>query len=119
MAHNVKITIREPPHRSFVQGFPGIAASENNVRVPAHISGTVEIRPRPKGVRALFVRVELKKLEQVQGAKYKELIGVHPTVLWQSAKPQTGVDGGYDLLHASDFPFKLRAWAARRGRGST
>ena len=75
----LKLVIREPPHRSFVQGYPGIPASADNVRPPAHISGTVEVRPKPKGVRALYVRIELKKVEQVpgnkSGSRYKELIG--------------------------------------------
>lgn len=75
----LKLTIREPPHRSFVQGYPGVPASADNVRPPAHISGTVEVRPKPKGVRALYVRIELKKVEQVpgnkSGSRYKELIG--------------------------------------------
>lgn len=77
----LKLIIREPPHRSFVQGYPGVPASVENVAVrpPAYIAGTVEVRPRPKGVRALYVRIELKKVEQVPGTKsgsrYKELIG--------------------------------------------
>lgn len=107
----LRITIRAPPNREFVHGYPGLPASTNGgTRPAAHVSGVVELRPKSSGIKALVVRVELKKCEQIQGtrgtSRYRELIGVEPVVLWKSSKPRGGLeDPGYDLLlsvrHAS------------------
>ncbi|BGP21108.1 hypothetical protein JCM10213_008979 [Rhodosporidiobolus nylandii] len=82
-AQQPRITLRPPPHRDFLTGYPGIPASDPAssatptpdplfplpvlLRQQAHLSGTVEIRSPPKGppVRARWLSVELEKVECV------------------------------------------------------
>ncbi|GAA5989635.1 hypothetical protein JCM11641_002908 [Rhodosporidiobolus odoratus] len=85
-AQQPRITLRPPPHRDFLTGYPGIPASDPAtsaqpsgdplfslpvvLRPQAHLSGTVEIRSPPKGpaVRARWLSVELEKIEAVPPA---------------------------------------------------
>ncbi|GAA5847535.1 hypothetical protein JCM9279_005284 [Rhodotorula babjevae] len=77
-----RITLRPPPHRDFLQGYPGIPASDPSteptpspdplfplphvLRPQAHLSGTVEVRAPPKSlIRARWLSVELEKVETV------------------------------------------------------
>ncbi|GAA5940828.1 hypothetical protein JCM3775_006824 [Rhodotorula graminis] len=77
-----RITLRPPPHRDFLQGYPGIPASDPStdavptpdplyplphvLRRQAHLSGTVEVRAPLKGlIRCKFLSVELEKIEVV------------------------------------------------------
>ncbi|GAA6052552.1 hypothetical protein JCM3770_003239 [Rhodotorula araucariae] len=77
-----RITLRPPPHRDYLQGYPGIPASDPSTEPPptpdpllplphvlrpqAHLSGTVEVRSPAKGpIRARWLSVELEKIETV------------------------------------------------------
>ncbi|BGO96276.1 hypothetical protein NBRC10512_000390 [Rhodotorula toruloides] len=77
-----RITLRPPPHRDYLQGYPGIPASSPSDPAPpldpllplslihrpqAHLTGTVEIRSPSKGgpIRAKWLSVELEKIETV------------------------------------------------------
>ncbi|GAA5913778.1 hypothetical protein JCM8208_004165 [Rhodotorula glutinis] len=77
-----RITLRPPPHRDFLQGYPGIPASDPSteatpapdplfplphvLRPQAHLSGTVEVRAPPKSlIRCRWLSVELEKIELV------------------------------------------------------
>ncbi|BGP36020.1 hypothetical protein JCM10296v2_007872 [Rhodotorula toruloides] len=77
-----RITLRTPPHRDYLQGYPGIPASSPSDPAPpldpllplslihrpqAHLTGTVEIRSPSKGgpIRAKWLSVELEKIETV------------------------------------------------------
>lgn len=76
------ITIRAPPHRDYLTGFPGIPAyspssltaphdlllpslSQQPLRPQACLSGSVEIRPGKAGVKAKWLRLELEKTESI------------------------------------------------------
>ncbi|GAA5963471.1 hypothetical protein JCM8115_003377 [Rhodotorula mucilaginosa] len=80
----VRITLRPPPHRDYLQGYPGIPpynpqddhndANTNDPLLPlpklerqlAHLTGTVEIRcTGATTVRAKWLSVELEKIEVV------------------------------------------------------
>ncbi|GAA5993960.1 hypothetical protein JCM5350_008339 [Sporobolomyces pararoseus] len=78
-----RIVLRPPPHRDYLQGYPGIPASDpakdpapsqdplfqlpHLLRPQAHLSGTVEIRSPAKGpqIRAKWLSLELEKIETV------------------------------------------------------
>ncbi|GAA6059825.1 hypothetical protein JCM10212_003737 [Sporobolomyces blumeae] len=79
-----RILLRPPPHRDYLQGYPGIPASDPTKDAPppfdpllslahvarsqAHFTGTVEIRrPTTKagGLRAKWLSLELEKIETV------------------------------------------------------
>ncbi|BGP28195.1 arrestin-like, C-terminal domain protein [Rhodotorula toruloides] len=77
-----RITLRPPPHRDYLQGYPGIPASSPSDPAPpldpllplslihrpqAHLTGIVEIRSPAKGgpIRAKWLSVELEKIETV------------------------------------------------------
>ncbi|GAA5873044.1 hypothetical protein JCM8547_000014 [Rhodosporidiobolus lusitaniae] len=85
-AQQPRITLRPPPHRDFLSGYPGIPASDPAATSPpnpdpidplpfllrpqAVLSGTVEIRSPTKGppVRARWLSIELEKIETVPPA---------------------------------------------------
>ncbi|GAA5949392.1 hypothetical protein JCM3765_003394 [Sporobolomyces pararoseus] len=78
-----RIVLRPPPHRDYLQGYPGIPASDpakdpapsqnplfqlpHLLRPQAHLSGTVEIRSPAKGpqIRAKWLSLELEKIETI------------------------------------------------------
>ncbi|KAJ9475727.1 Arrestin_C domain-containing protein [Pseudozyma hubeiensis] len=104
-----KLNLRPPPHRDFIQGFPGIVAS--NARPPAHVAGTVEVRLGTKGLRAAWLRIELRKLETLPGGEsWGELIGRGPIDVWSAGKDDTyksDSEKGWELLQTADFPFQV------------
>ncbi|GAC94671.1 hypothetical protein PHSY_002244 [Pseudozyma hubeiensis SY62] len=104
-----KLNLRPPPHRDFIQGFPGIVAS--NARPPAHVAGTVEVRLGTKGLRAAWLRIELRKLETLPGGEsWGELIGRGPIDVWSAGKEDTyksDSEKGWELLQTADFPFQV------------
>ncbi|GAA6009857.1 hypothetical protein JCM10207_002135 [Rhodosporidiobolus poonsookiae] len=85
-AQQPRITLRPPPHRDYLTGYPGIPASDPSnapaykpdpistlpllLRPQAELTGTVEIRAPVKGppVRARWLSVELEKIETVPPA---------------------------------------------------
>jgi hypothetical protein len=74
-----KLSIRPLPHLDFVLAFPGIPASTSASRNAAHIAGSIEVRLGSKGLKAQWLRIELRKLESVTGGEnWGELIGKGP-----------------------------------------
>ncbi|KAL9941014.1 hypothetical protein V8E36_000502 [Tilletia maclaganii] len=72
---------KAPQPGSFIQGYPGIPASQS--RPPARIAGVVHLRGPPKGIQAAWLRIELRKNETIPpGDHWAELIGRGPIDLW-------------------------------------
>jgi hypothetical protein len=112
MSSQAKLTVRPLPHLDFVLGYPGIAASSQASRNAAHISGSIEVRLGSKGLRATWLRVELRKLESAPGGEnWGELIGKGPIDIWTakggSGERETDANGQWELLKTADFPFKI------------
>lgn len=98
MSQQAKLTLRAPPHRSFITGWPGIPAGQG--RPAAHIAGSIEVRLGGKGLKASWLRIELRKLESTaSGENWGELIGRGPIDVWTAdgTAEQDG-EGNWDLL---------------------
>ncbi|KAG2150646.1 uncharacterized protein EDB93DRAFT_327356 [Suillus bovinus] len=100
----VKIALQPPPNVDFVVGYPGIPPAAKD-RPQAAVKGAVEVRVGPQGVKAKWVRVELKKIETLPGGgqtnSYFDFIGSSPINLWESSDE-------YELLQSQDLPFHIR-----------
>lgn len=100
----VKIALQPPPNVDFVVGYPGIPPAAKD-RPQAAVKGAVEVRVGPQGVKAKWVRVELKKIETLPGGgqtnSYFDFVGSSPINLWQSSEE-------YGLLQSQDLPFHIR-----------
>ncbi|KAG2037174.1 hypothetical protein BDR03DRAFT_1010875 [Suillus americanus] len=100
----VKIALQPPPNVDFVVGYPGIPPAAKD-RPQAAVKGAVEVRVGPQGVKAKWVRVELKKIETLPGGgqtnSYFDFVGSSPINLWQSSDE-------YGLLQSQDLPFHIR-----------
>ncbi|KDQ61292.1 hypothetical protein JAAARDRAFT_55964 [Jaapia argillacea MUCL 33604] len=100
----LKLTLRPPPNVEFVHGYPGIPPSAPD-RPQAAVKGALELRAGPQGVKAKWVRVELRKVETLPGGgqanTYFDFVGQSPINLWQSSED-------YGLLMTQDFPFYIR-----------
>jgi hypothetical protein len=85
----VKIALQPPPNVDFVVGYPGIPPAAKD-RPQAAVKGAVEVRVGPQGVKAKWVRVELKKIETLPGGgqtnSYFDFVGSSPINLWQSSE---------------------------------
>ncbi|KAH8798433.1 hypothetical protein DL96DRAFT_1720553 [Flagelloscypha sp. PMI_526] len=105
MSNQVSLTLRPPPNVDHVDGFPGIPPGPN--RPHAAVRGSIELRTGPAGVKAKWVRVELRKVETLPGGgqanTYFDFVGPSPVTLWQ-ANPDTD----YGLLGSRDFQFNIR-----------
>ncbi|TFK46684.1 hypothetical protein OE88DRAFT_1739297 [Heliocybe sulcata] len=99
-----KLTLRPPPNVEFVLGYPGIPPSGAD-RPQAAVKGTLELRVGPQGIKAKWVRIELRKVETLPGggtlSTYYDFVGQSPINLWQSSDD-------YGTLHTQDFPFYIR-----------
>lgn len=106
-SHQAKLTLRAPPHRDFIQGFPGIPAGHG--RAAAAIKGNVEVRLGGKGFKASWLRIELRKLETTpSGENWGELIGRGPIEVWSAqGTSETDGEGKWDLIQTEDFPFSI------------
>ncbi|KIK39851.1 hypothetical protein CY34DRAFT_25074 [Suillus luteus UH-Slu-Lm8-n1] len=100
----VRIALQPPPNVDFVVGYPGIPPAAKD-RPQAAVKGAVEVRVGPQGVKAKWVRVELKKIETLPGGgqtnSYFDFVGSSPINLWQSSEE-------YGLLQSQDLPFHIR-----------
>lgn len=105
--HQAKLTLRAPPHRGFIQGYPGIPAGHG--RSAASIVGNVEVRLGGKGAKASWLRIELRKLETTaSGENWGELIGRGPIEVWSAqGTAETDAEAKWDHLQTKDFPFKI------------
>ncbi|OBZ65681.1 hypothetical protein A0H81_14312 [Grifola frondosa] len=99
-----KLTLRPPPNIDFVQGYPGIPPGAPD-RPQAAVKGAIEVRVGPQGVKAKWVRIELRKIETLPGGglanTFFDFVGQSPINLWQSSEE-------YATLHTQDFPFFIR-----------
>ncbi|KAI0056427.1 hypothetical protein BV25DRAFT_1909846 [Artomyces pyxidatus] len=98
-----KLTLRPPPNVDFVQGYPGIPPGAPD-RPQAAVKGAIEVRMGPSGVKAKYVRVELRKIETLPGGQqntFYDFVGQSPINLWQSSEE-------YGVLHTQDIPFYIR-----------
>ncbi|KAH9901429.1 hypothetical protein C8Q73DRAFT_786799 [Cubamyces lactineus] len=100
-----KLTLRPPPNVDFVQGYPGIPPGGPD-RPQAAVKGAIEVRVGPQGVKAKWVRIELRKIETLPGGgvanTFFDFVGQSPINLWQSPNDE------YSTLHTNDFPFFIR-----------
>ncbi|KAM6500095.1 hypothetical protein JOM56_003109 [Amanita muscaria] len=101
----VQLTLRPPPHVDFVTGYPGIPPNGAD-RPQAAVKGALEIRVPAQGVKAQWVKVELRKVEILPGGgtgnTFYDVVGPGTVTLWTSGGAE------YELLHARDFPFSIR-----------
>lgn len=71
----------------------------------AAVRGAVEVRVASQGVKAKWVRIELRKVETLPGGgvgnTFYDLVGSNPLDLWTAT-------GEYEMLHTQDFPFSIR-----------
>ncbi|KAI0261407.1 hypothetical protein BC834DRAFT_479510 [Gloeopeniophorella convolvens] len=98
-----KLTLRPPPNVEFVQGYPGIPPGAPD-RPQAAVKGAIEVRLGPQGVKAKYVRIELRKIETLPGGlqnSFYDFVGQSPINLWQSSEE-------YGMLHTQDIPFYIR-----------
>ncbi|KAF8703957.1 hypothetical protein AX14_007634, partial [Amanita brunnescens Koide BX004] len=101
----VQLNLRPPPNTDFVIGDRGIPP--NGTDGPqAAVEGTVEVRVTAEGVKAKWVKIELRKAETLPGGDAAnascDLTGPGSVTLWTSGS------ASYKLLHEQDFPFSIR-----------
>ncbi|KAI0043385.1 hypothetical protein FA95DRAFT_1563354 [Auriscalpium vulgare] len=98
-----KLILRPPPNVDFVQGYPGIPPGAPD-RPQAAVKGAIEVRMGPSGVKAKYVRIELRKIETLPGGQqnaFYDYVGQSPINLWQSSEE-------YGVLTTQDIPFYIR-----------
>lgn len=104
MSHPARLSLRAPPHLPFIQGFPGIPSGPN--RKAPGVSGTVEVRVGAQPVKAKWVRVEIRRHEQLPpGFPCTDETWEHVgeiNALWQAPNGKE-----YDSLETADFKFFL------------
>ncbi|KAK0211318.1 hypothetical protein DFS33DRAFT_1379268 [Desarmillaria ectypa] len=103
----VKLTLRQPPNVEFVHGYPGIPSGGTD-RPQAAVKGAIEVRVGPQGVKVKWIRVELRKVEQIPmiGGNtveniFFDCVGPSPVNVWTAPEE-------WELLKSSDFPFEIR-----------
>ncbi|KAI0929238.1 hypothetical protein AcW1_006231 [Taiwanofungus camphoratus] len=98
-----KLTLRPPPNIDFVQGYPGIPPGGS--RPEAAVKGAIEVRVGPQGVKAKWVRIELRRVETLPGGglsnTFYDFVGHSPINVWQARDE-------YSMLENQDFPFYIR-----------
>ncbi|KAI0672832.1 hypothetical protein C8Q78DRAFT_1021602 [Trametes maxima] len=104
-----KLTLRPPPNVDFVQGSClelSRYTPAGHDRPQAAVKGAIEVRVGPQGVKAKWVRIELRKIETLPGGgvanTFFDFVGQSPINLWQSPNDE------YNTLHTNDFPFFIR-----------
>ncbi|KAF9532758.1 hypothetical protein CPB83DRAFT_580351 [Crepidotus variabilis] len=106
----VKLNLQPPPNVDFVTGYPGIPPGPDrpqaSVKVFAYLGHqAVEVRVPQTGVKAKWVRIELRKVETLPGGgpgnTYHDNVGPSPVPLWTSSDE-------YGHLRSQDFPFSIR-----------
>jgi hypothetical protein len=75
-------------------GYPGIPSGAD--RPEAAVKGTIELRAGNQGVRAKWIRIELRKVETLPGGgqsnTFFDHVGQSPVNVWQTTSE-------YELLH--------------------
>jgi hypothetical protein len=90
----VHLTDPKPPSKGSVH----IHVVLSCLSEPTNSNQTIEVRLGPQGVKAKYVRVELRKIESLPGVppnSYYDFVGQSPVNLWQSSEeymhaPQRG-----------------------------
>ncbi|KAJ3757673.1 hypothetical protein EV360DRAFT_70943 [Lentinula raphanica] len=104
MSSQVKLTLRPPPNVDFVHGYPGIPPGAAD-RPQAAVKGAIEVRAGSQGVKAKWVRVELRKVETLPGGgmqnTFYDFVGPSPVTIWTASDE-------YGILRSQDFPFQIR-----------
>ncbi|KAJ3799111.1 hypothetical protein GGU11DRAFT_743708 [Lentinula aff. detonsa] len=104
MSGQVKLTLRPPPNVDFVHGYPGIPPGAAD-RPQAAVKGAIEVRAGAQGVKAKWVRVELRKVETLPGGgmqnTFYDFVGPSPVNIWTASDE-------YGVLRSQDFPFQIR-----------
>jgi hypothetical protein len=102
----LNLILREPPHLPFLQGWPGIPASDT--RPPATVQGTLEVRSsNSQPIKTKWLRIEIRKYEGPPNGSSKALqtnwgnVG-RTHVLWQAPD---GKD--WEPLNTTDFRFVI------------
>lgn len=95
-----KLDLRPLANQTFVQGYPGIPASDT--RPDAHLTGTIAVHvPSSRGVEAAWLRVEMCKVETLpRGQSWRELIGEGPMDVWKA-------ETEWQMLTSQSFPFRV------------
>lgn len=99
----VKLTLRQPPNVEFVHGYPGIPSGGTD-RPQAAVKGAIEVRVGPQGVKAKWLRVELRKVEHIPlsgESTFFDYVGPSPVNVWTAPEE-------WEVLKSSDFPFDIR-----------
>jgi hypothetical protein len=69
------------------------------------VKGAIEVRVGPQGIKAKWVRIELRKVETLPGGgqanTFFDFVGPSPVNLWQSSEE-------FGTLRTQDFPFYIR-----------
>ncbi|KAF8646944.1 hypothetical protein AX16_007036 [Volvariella volvacea WC 439] len=107
MSSQVRLTLQPPPNVDFVQGYPGIPPAAPD-RPQASVVGAVEVRVPQQGIKAEWIRVELRKVEILPGGgpnnTFHDYVGPSPVTLWDAEKDVQS--GG--VLTSRDFSFQIR-----------
>ncbi|TFY78508.1 hypothetical protein EWM64_g5506 [Hericium alpestre] len=74
-------------------------------RPQAAVKGAIEVRMGPQGVKAKYVRIELRKIETLPGGgtqnSFFDYVGQSPINLWQSSEE-------FSMLQMKEIPFYIR-----------
>ena len=98
-------TLRPPPNRDFMQGYPGI--SGRDTRPEAHFAGTVTVTNVSKGMTVSWIHIELAKIESLPSNKaWTEFIGTEPISVWHAADGE-GANDTYLPLDRTTFDFAI------------
>ncbi|EIN06986.1 hypothetical protein PUNSTDRAFT_135687 [Punctularia strigosozonata HHB-11173 SS5] len=95
-------TAERSAHRPTLS-YPGIPPGPD--RPQAAVKGAIELRVAPQGVKAKWVRIEMRKIETLPGGGqnnvFVDFVGQSPVNVWQASED-------YAMLHTQDFPFYIR-----------
>ncbi|KAF9048356.1 hypothetical protein BDZ89DRAFT_1126926 [Hymenopellis radicata] len=100
----VKLTLRQPPNVEFVHGYPGIPSGGTD-RPQAAVKGAVEVRVgQTQGVKAKWLRVELRKVETIPGSGgnvFYDYVGPSPVDVWRAHEE-------WEIVKTGDITFEIR-----------
>lgn len=110
----VRLRLRAPPHRPFVQGYPGVAPIDPQTGQPSQepgavVRGSIEVRITGQ-VKAKWIRVEVRKREvvtgpsapkQASGPNAFDIVG-KAHILWKAPEGKE-----YDAIKDADYGFAI------------